>query len=468
MKDMTKGSPTRLIFQFAIPLLIGNLFQLVYSLTDTRIVGSFLGENALAAVGATSSLNSLMVGFLMGMTNGFSIVVARFFGAGDHKSVKKAIAGTIVLSAVTVAALTVCMVALLTPLLRLLNTPENLLAQSASYFRIILLGMMVTVFYDACAAVMRAVGDSITPLIFLVVSTVCNVGFDLLFICAFQWGIPGAAIATVLAQAISVMMCLLYIKKKYPNLLPEGQDFRRFFYDRHVMGWMYSTGLSMGFMLSLVNIGSVVLQSAINTFGANTIVAHTAARKLTEMFMLPFSVLATTMATYCSQNFGAGQMSRIKDGIVRALLLSWAWCGIVIVISYTVVPLLVYAVTGSTTPEIIQTATKYLHINCVFYFVTAVISVLRNSLQGMGDMVTPLISSGIELVGKVLIVLLLVPHLAYMGVIVSEPIIWFVMVIPLIAQVRFGKTFRHVWEHQDNEKKLPLRLAYSLPKGQGK
>lgn len=444
MKDMTKGNPTKLILQFAIPLLVGNLFQLVYSLTDTRIVGSFLGESALAAVGATNSLNSLMIGFLMGMTNGFAIVTARYFGGGDHKGMKKAIAGTVVLSTVTVVVLTVVTVIFLTPLLRVLNTPEELLVQSASYFRIILLGMLVTVFYDACAATLRAVGDSITPLIFLVLSTAFNVVLDLLFICVFDWGVPSAAGATVMAQGISVLMCLLFIKRKYPQLVPGQDDFMRFFHDRHVFQWMYSTGLSMGFMLSLVNLGSVVLQSAINTFGADIIVAHTAARKLTEVFMMPFSVLATTMATYCSQNLGAGQLSRIKAGIWRALLLSWVWCLIVIAIVYTIVPTLIYMVTGSTTPEIIGTATKYLHINAVFYFVTVVISVLRNSLQGLGDLTTPLISSSIELVGKVLIVIVLVPRLDYMGVIVSEPIIWFIMVIPLIAQVAFGKTFRTI------------------------
>lgn len=446
MKDMTKGNPTRLILQFAIPLLIGQLFQLVYSLTDTRIVGSFLGENALAAVGATNSLNSLMIGFLMGMTNGFAIVTARYFGGGDRKGMKKAIAGTILLSAFTVILLTVVTVAFLKPLLQLLNTPDELLAQSSSYFRIILLGMIVTVFYDACAATLRAVGDSITPLIFLVVSTVFNVGLDLLLICGFHMGVASAAAATVCAQGISVIMCLLFIKFRYPDLVPDRDDFMRFYHDRHVFQWMYSTGLSMGFMLSLVNLGSVVLQSAINTFGANTIVAHTAARKLTEMFMMPFSVLATTMATYCSQNLGAGKLSRIKMGIWRALILSWCWCGIVIVIAYTIVPMLIYMVTGTHTEEIIDTATLYLRINTVLYFVTVVISVLRNSLQGMGDMVTPLVSSGIELVGKVLVVMLLVPHLDYMGVIVSEPIIWCIMVLPLIVQVLFGKRFKTIRE----------------------
>ncbi len=442
MNDMTKGSSVRLILQFAIPLLIGNLFQLVYSLTDTRIVGSFLGEHALAAVGATGSLNSLMIGLLVGLTNGFGIVIARFFGGGDQCGVKKAIAGTIMLSTGTVAVLTVLSAALLRPLLRLLNTPAELIGQSADYFRIILLGMLVTVFYNACAATLRAVGNSVTPLIFLVISTILNVGLDLLFICVFHLGVQGAAGATVLAQGVSVLLCLAFIRARYPQLVPERIDFVRFFHDRHVLTWMYSTGLSMGFMLSLVNIGSVVLQSAINTFGANIIVAHTAARKLTELFMMPFSVLATTMATYCSQNLGAGKFLRIKSGLRCTLLLSWGWCLIVVLISYTVVPSLVHMVTGSWTAEIIRTATKYLHINTVFYFVTVVISVLRNSLQGMGDMVTPLISSSIELVGKVLIVLLLVPRLGYMGVMVSEPIIWFIMVTPLIAQFAFGKTFR--------------------------
>ncbi|MDD6610956.1 MAG: MATE family efflux transporter [Clostridiales bacterium] len=449
MKDMTRGNPTRLILQFAIPLLIGQLFQLVYSLTDTRIVGSFLGEQALAAVGATNSLNSLMIGFLMGLTNGFAIVTARYFGAQDQKGMKKAIAGTVLLSAGTVIVLTVVMVAFLKPLLLLLNTPDMLLAQAASYFRIILLGMLITVFYNACAATLRAVGDSITPLIFLVISTVLNVGLDLLLICGFHMGVASAAVATVFAQAISVVLCLLFIRFRYPQLVPGRDDFMRFRHDHHVIQWMYSTGLSMGFMLSLVNIGSVVLQSAINTFGANIIVSHTAARKLTELFMMPFSVLASTMATYCSQNLGAGQFSRIRTGIWRALLLSWCWCGIVIVITNTIVPTLVYLVTGTHTEEIIQTASLYLRINSVLYFVTVVISVLRNSLQGMGDMVTPLISSTIELVGKVLIVMLLVPRLDYMGVIVSEPIIWCIMVLPLIAQVLFGKRFREIRkEHQ--------------------
>lgn len=448
MKDMTTGNPTRLILQFAIPLLISNLFQQLYNLADTRIVGTFLGEHALAAVGATASLNSLVIGLLMGMTNGFAIVTARFFGANDRKSMKKSIAGTIVLSVGTVAVLTVLSVLFLTPLLRMLNTPDDLLAQAASYFRIILLGMLVTVLYNGCASTLRAVGDSVTPLIFLIIATFANIGLDLLFVCVFRTGIPGAAIATVLAQGISVALCLLFIVRRYPELVPCRDDFMRLFHDRHLLRWMYSLGLSMGFMLSLVNIGSVVLQSAINTFGANIIVAHTAARKLTELFMMPFSVLATTMATYCSQNLGAGKLERIQTGIWRALLLSWGWCGIVVVLCYSIVPALLYMVTGSTTPSILDTATQYLHINCIFYFVTVVISVLRNSLQGMGDLVTPLISSSIELAGKVLIVLLLVPRLGYMGVIVSEPIVWFVMVIPLIAQVLFGKTFRLIREKQ--------------------
>ena len=446
MKDMTKGNPTRLILQFAIPLLIGQLFQQVYSLTDTRIVGSFLGENALAAVGATNSLNSLVIGFLMGMTNGFAIVTARFFGSGDKKSMKKAIAGTVVLSAGTIVVLTLLSVGFLKPLLRVLNTPENLLPLASSYFRVILLGMIVTVFYNACAATLRAVGDSITPLIFLLVATIGNVGLDLLLICVFHMGVASAACATVFSQFISVIMCLVFIKVKYPELVPSREDFSRFLHDSHTFKWMYSTGLSMGFMLSLVNLGSVVLQSAINSFGANIIVAHTAARKLTELFMMPYSVLATTMATYCSQNLGAGKLKRITQGIWRALILSWIWCLLVVLMAYTIVPSLVYMVTGTHVPEIIETASLYLRINTVLYFVTVVISVLRNSLQGMGDMVTPLVSSAIELVGKVAVVFLLVPRLAYMGVILSEPIIWCIMVIPLIVQILFGKRFRDLRE----------------------
>lgn len=438
MKDLTKGDPTRLILAFAIPVMIGNLFQLFYNLADTRIVGSFLGDTALTAVGATNSLNSLIVGFLTGMANGFGIITARHFGANDQKQVKRSVAAILLLGLGISLLLTVLSAGFLTPLLRVLNTPENLIGQSAAYFRVILFGLTASMLYNGCAAVLRAVGDTITPLVFLILSTLLNVGLDLFFVCVLRAGVAGAAVATVLAQVVSGLLCVCYIYKKYPILHPSKADFRL---SPWMVGQLMSSGLSMGFMMSLVNFGSVLLQSAINTFGEATILAHTAARRLTELFMLPFSVFGTTMATFCSQNWGARKPDRIRRGIWQALLISWIWCALVLLVIYTAVPSMVRLVTGTSTPGVIRTASLYLRIDGLLYFVTAGICVLRNALQGIGDLVTPIFSSFLELFGKLAVVLFLTPHLDYMGVILAEPIVWVVMVIPLIVMSvkRLGK-----------------------------
>lgn len=433
MKDLTKGKPIKLIFQFALPVLVGNIFQLLYNLIDTRIVGEMLGEQSLAAVGATNSINSLIIGFLIGLTNGFAINVAKSFGAKDEKALRKATAMTVTLGIVTTLVLTVISVTFLMPLLRVLNTPEEVIHQSHTFIRIIFLGMIVTLLYNICASVLRAIGDTITPLIFLMLAALLNVGLDYLFIKGFHMGVEGAAYATVISQICSVVMCFTYIWKKYPMLHLKREDFK--------VTWsyvkqMYLSGLSMGFMLSLVSLGTVALQSAINTFGTKTIVAHTAARKITEIYMLMFGVCGTTMTTYCGQNLGSGQISRIKEGIRSVIVITWIWSAIMMIASYTIAPWLVHMVTGTSDSEIVQTATLYLKINTVFYFVPAMITVLRNSMQGIGDHTTPIISSMIELVGKVLIVIILVPHLDYMGIILAEPIVWILMVIPLIIKIK--------------------------------
>lgn len=432
MKDLTKGNPTRLILAFAIPVLIGNLFQLFYNLADTRIVGSFLGDAALTAVGATNSLNSLIVGFLTGLANGFGLITARHYGANDPRQVKKSVAAVVLLGGGIAVLLTVLSVGFLIPLLRALNTPEQLLSQSAAYFRIILLGLTASILYNGCAAVLRAVGDTITPLVFLVMSTLLNVGLDLFFVCILHAGVVGAALATVLSQIVAGVLCVLYIHRKYEILHPGREDFKL---SPWMAGQMLSAGLSMGFMMSLVNFGSVILQSVINTFGEATILAHTAARRLTELFMLPFSVFGTTMATFSSQNWGAKKPERIRSGIWRSLAISWGWCLVVILLVNTCVPAMVHLITGTRTPEVIETAALYLRIDGTLYFITAAICVLRNALQGMGDTVTPIFSSFLELFGKLGVVLFLTPRLGYMGVILAEPIVWSIMVIPLIVSI---------------------------------
>ncbi len=433
MKDLTKGKPMKLILQFAVPILLGNIFQLFYSLADTRIVGMYLGEDALAAVGATSSLNNMIIGFLMGLTNGFALISARCFGAKDEKHLKRAVAATFELGLLTSLILTVVSVSLLPYILRLLNTPADLVPIAVKYFRIILLGMTVAMLYNVCSGLLRAIGDTVTPLIFLIVSAVLNVGLNLLFIRGLHMDVDGAAYATVLSQTIAFVACLIYLWKKYP-ILHFGREQLRL--NRDMVKEMYATGLSMGFMGCLVNIGSVALQSAINGFGDATIVAHTAARKISEIFMLPFAVFGMTMATYCGQNKGAGRMDRVKQGLFQSIALVWVWCVLIIIAAYTIAPWMVQAVTATEQQDIIDTAARYLRINTPLYFVCTVICLVRNCMQGIGDSVTPLISSSIELIGKVVVAFVLSPHLGYFAIMISEPLTWIFMVIPLLVMIR--------------------------------
>lgn len=432
MKDLTKGKPLNVIFQFAVPVGAGSLFQLFYSLVDTRIVGSTLGNEALAAVGATTTLNTLIVGFLIGLTNGFGVITAQNFGAGNYGRMRKSVAAALVLGLAVTAVLTVFSTGGLKVILRWLNIPPEHFRQGYAYIFIILAGMAASMLYNICASVLRAVGDTVTPLCFLIFSTILNIFLDYGFILGLHMGVEGAAYATVLSQAAAFILCAVYMWKKYDFLRLNKEDFQS---DAGLLKQMLMSGLSMGFMQSLVSLGTVALQSAINTFGTDIIVAHTAARKITELFMLPFGVLGMTMTTYCGQNLGAGRIDRIRRGIRDSLLVAWGWCVLVVAASYTVAPVLIQAVTATESQEIISTAALYLRVDTVLYFVTAVITIFRNALQGIGDCIVPIVSSFIELAGKVLVVVFLTPRLAYWGIIVAEPVVWVLMVIPLIIRI---------------------------------
>ncbi len=433
MRNLTKGSPVKMILMFAVPLFIGQLFQLFYSLVDTRIVGALLGDTALAAVGATTSLCDLLNNLLNGFTNGFGIIIATYFGAGNKRIMKNAIAGTVMLSVSITVAISVIGTIALYGILNLLNVSPELFDASSSYLRIIMMGLIAGAMYNMLASVLRAIGDSFTPLIFLIVSTVLNIILDYTFIKYLNTGVAGAAVATVVSQLVSAILCFIYMYKKYPEL-HLGMD--NFIESKPLLVKMLSTGASMSFMISFVHIGTVALQTSINTFGTNIIVAHTAARKASSIFMLPFSVFGTTLATYCSQNFGAGEYSRIKTGIKASVLLTFVWCTAVIVVANTLSPVIIKAITATSEPEVIDTATLYLRINTALYYIPAVICLFRQGMQGFGDNITPLISSSMELIVKVLAAVLLAPAIGYMGIIIAEPIAWIVMVIPLIISMR--------------------------------
>lgn len=432
MKDLTKGKPIRLILLFAVPLFVGQLFQLFYSLADTRIVGQTLGDEALAAVGATTTLSDMLLSFLNGLTNGFAIVIATCFGAKDERQMKKAMGGTILLGSCCAAVLSGLCLLNMSGLLKLLNISPELFAAARGYIGIVIAGLLAATLYNISAAMLRAIGDSFTPLLFLILAAFLNIAMDYGFILCLHTGVEGAAYATVIAQAVSAFLCFLYMRRKYPQLTLKKEDFKP---DMILYKKLFGVGLSMGFMTSLVGIGTMALQTSINTFGTDIIVAHTAARKISSIYMLPFSVMGTTLATYCGQNLGAGKYSRIRQGIRDTVLVTFVWCTGVIISAYTVAPWLIRTVTATQKKDIIDTASLYLRVNTPFYYVPTVICLFRNSMQGFGDNRTPVISSSLEMIGKVLIALLLAPAIGYYGIIVAEPIVWFIMVIPLVVNM---------------------------------
>ena len=431
-KTLTEGTPWKQILLFSIPIFWGNVFQLLYSLVDTKIVGSTLGTEALAAVGSVSTLHTLMTGFLNGLTLGFSLITAMCFGAKNRKRLKKTFAAAISLGVLTTLALVLMLMIFLHPVLNLLHVPQAQFEMAYAYISVLIVGLFATLFYNLCANTLRAIGDALTPLIFLIVATVSNIGLDYLFILGFQMGVQGAAYATVLAQLLSVVLCLIRIFRKFPILHIQKEDFR---FDRELMAEMYKSGLSMGLMSCLVGIGTILLQSAINTLGTTVIVAHTAARKVFELVSLPNSVLGSAMATYCGQNYGARRFDRIRQGIRASLIIAAVWAVAVFLICHTIEGKLIQFVASTTNPDVIYWGSTYLKVDMSFIVICGVIVILRNSMQGFGDRVIPVFSSCIELAGKIIFAFVFAPMFAYWGIIWAEPMVWIAMVIPLIVKV---------------------------------
>lgn len=431
-KTLTEGTPWKQILLFSIPIFWGNVFQLLYSLVDTKIVGSTLGTEALAAVGSVSTLHTLMTGFLNGLTLGFSLITAMCFGAKNRKRLKKSFAAAISLGVLTTLALVLMLMIFLHPVLNLLHVPQAQFEMAYAYISVLIVGLFATLFYNLCANTLRAIGDALTPLIFLIVATVSNIGLDYLFILGFQMGVQGAAYATVLAQLLSVVLCLIRIFRKFPILHIQKVDFR---FDRELMAEMYKSGLSMGLMSCLVGIGTILLQSAINTLGTTVIVAHTAARKVFELVSLPNSVLGSAMATYCGQNYGARRFDRIRQGIRASLIIAAVWAVVVFLICHTIEGKLIQFVASTTNPDVIYWGSTYLKVDMSFIVICGVIVILRNSMQGFGDRVIPVFSSCIELAGKIIFAFVFAPMFAYWGIIWAEPVVWIAMVIPLIVKV---------------------------------
>lgn len=429
MRNMTEGNTTKLILMFAIPVLLGNVFQQFYNMADTMMVGQILGVKALAAMGASASLSGLVLGLTSGVSMGVSIMLAQYYGAKDEKGMKMAVAGCIRLCAIIVFVIIGLGLLFKRPILEILQTPHSIIGMSDLYLTIIILGLFVTMAYNAMASMLRAIGDSKTPLYFLIVASITNVALDYIFIAIFHMGIAGAGYATVISQFLSVILCFFYMKKKYPMfILHRGE----FIVEKEILYRQLSMGISMGLMNSIVSIGSVVLQSAVNGLGEITIAAHTAARKVVEMFMQPLVSIAIADTTFVSQNLGAKKYHRIREGMIRSVLISIIWVVVVIIVSYTCIDLLLGILVNAKQIKVIELATYYCRITSLFYLILAVLFIYRNALQGLGNGRIPIISSCIEMVVKVVATFTLIPYTAYTGVCLAEPIAWSLMAPVLV------------------------------------
>lgn len=427
-KDMTTGNPVKLILTFSIPLLIGNIFQQFYSMADTIIVGRFLGVNALAAVGSTGAMAFLVNGFVNGVTSGFAVLVAQRFGADDEEGVKKAFASSLVLSAIMTIIVTFISVISARPLLEFMNTPADIMDNALAYIIVIYAGNIAIIFYNMFASILRALGDSKTPLYFLIIASILNIILDIVFIVNFSSGVAGAAYATIISQGVSVILCVLYIIKKFPILKLKKNHWK---IRKNYVKTQLRIGIPMALQFSITAAGAMILQGALNNFGSKIIASYTAASKVQQLVMQPSVTFGITMATYAGQNLGAARIDRIKEGVKKCSIISI----IVSIVSTIVVILFGGAFTklfmSGNDLEVIEYARHYLNTVSIFYIPLGLIFIYRNTLQGIGDSFVPMMAGVAEMVARTVVAFTLPSILGFTGIALADPAAWIAAAVPL-------------------------------------
>ena len=431
--DMTRGDPFRLVLQFSLPLFCSNLLQQVYNLTDTALAGHLLGSAALAEIGATAALYGLIMNFAFGMNNGLALTVSRCFGAGEREGIRRAVGWMVTLSVAVSIVLTTVSLLGRGALLQALQVPAEVWDGAAAYLTVILLGIPLTMLYNMEAALLRAVGNSVTPLLFLLFSSVLNVGLDAAFMGPLGMGVRGAAVATVLAQGISAVLGAMYLVRSYPELHFAPAHLKKS--TRRAVMNMFWAGMSMGLMSAIYNLGSVALQSSINALGSVYITAQTAARRMAEMYFIPGGALGIGVATFSSQNLGAGRRSRIWQSVRAALKIYFIWWLFVLAFTFLLGEPVLRLITGSSDARIISNAMLYLKISVPIIPPMAVLVILRNMLQGIRHTVEPLLASALELIGKVIFAVWLVPVWGYRAVCFCEPTTWVICFVFILLAV---------------------------------
>ena len=438
-KDLTTGKTWKLLLAFALPTLLSNVFQQFYNLADTAIAGHILGDNALVAIGASSTINSLVLSFAWGLNGGFGIIIAQSFGAKDNNKLKKSVAISLLINVIFSLLVLIVSVFASKPMLKLLNTPAARLDEANSYIAVILAFIIVPMLYNLEAVILRSLGDSKTPLYFLIFSSVLNIVLDYVLIKFTNMGVMGAAVATVLAQFLSVVLCFIVILKNFKIIKLSKEDFK---FSSALFKNMMGAGMTMAIMNSIFSIGSIIMQGSINALGDDIIAAHLGSRKVAEMFMQPLVTIGTACSTFVGQNYGAGKIGRIKESIKYSTLYSLIWSVMTFFILWFSGGQIARLVTGSASQIVFENTQMYLRVNAPFYFVLGLLFTLRFSIQSVDRKVPPIVSSTMELASKIAAAYLFIPLWGYFGACIAEPLSWTLGAIYLLFV--FKKEFKRL------------------------
>ena len=429
-KDMTTGNPLKIILLFSVPVLLGNLFQQFYSMVDTIIVGRYLGQEALAAVGATGCLMFLVLGFANGIAQGFGVMVSHAFGANDKKLLKHYVALSLMLTVIISVVLTILTVAASRQFLIWMHTPDDMIELANNYIRVIFAGIILTMSYNVAAGILRGIGDSKTPLYFLLLASGLNIALDIFLIVVARLGTAGAAYATVISQGVSAILCFVYMFWKFDILKVSKEDF---YFDLDGLAKMISIGIPMALNYSITAIGTIIFQSAMNVFGSTVVAAYTAASKVNAIATQTMPTLGTAMATYCGQNLGAGKYDRIYKGMRQGFLLCFVASAIAAAVNLLGGRAIVSWFISNPTEEIYTYAMQYLEIVSIYMVPLAWIFVYRNGLQGLNKGLIPMISGVVELVSRYIVILLCAKPFGYKGICYADPAAWVTTGILLIV-----------------------------------
>lgn len=437
--DMTKGKPAGLLLKFMIPLVIGNIFQQLYNMVDTIIVGRFIGVKALAAVGATGTIMFLILGFMQGLTTGFTVLTAQRFGAGDEQGLKKSVGNAWVLSIIITVIMTVASMAGMDWLLTVMNTPEDIYAMSREYIIIICAGMALCVLYNLLSSFLRAVGNSKVPLYSLMAAAFCNIVLDLLLVVVIPLGVAGAAIATVIAQGVGSIICLFYIIKKVPLMHTKKEHW---ILDYYCASNQLGIGIPMALQFSITAVGAILVQAALNLFGSIAVAAYTAACKVEQLVTQPFGAIGMTMATYSAQNRGINAYDRIRHGTRIANYMSAIYAVIVYGVVILLLPFLIRLFVGEQTEEVLNYAKTYIYICGTCFIPLGMIFIFRNVMQGCGFALLPMLGGVVELVCRTAAAYGAVRLVSFSGVCMANASAWLITGIFLAVSYLF--TMRRV------------------------